>query len=229
MSARLLLGCGIAFWLGVSPAFAQVFRIVETPRRGSVEIGGGLLWSAGFDVDSLPADLTANAGNQAPPVTWFNTETRVNGVGGVQARAGVFVTPSVAVEARVTYSRPVVSVRIFDDFEGAADLTVEQTMSRYAFDGSLVVYPRRSGARRGVPFFMVGAGYLRELHEGNELVETGTSYHAGGGVRYWLTRGRRGRLAFRAEALLTIRDGGYGGDEKRRAHPSVGASLGYVF
>jgi hypothetical protein len=228
VSARLLLGCALVAWLGVAPASAQVLWKGETPRRGSVEVGGGVVWSGGFDVDSLPANLTANAGNQAPPVTWFNTETRVGGIGGLQARAGIFLSSSVAFEARVSYSRPVVSVRIFDDFEDVPDLTVEQTMSRYAFDGSVVVYARRSGSRRTAPFFLAGAGYVRELHDGNELMESGPTYHAGGGIRFWLTQGRR-RVALRGEALVTVRDGGYGSDERRRAHPSVGASLSYVF
>jgi hypothetical protein len=226
VSARLLLGGVLAAWLGVAPASAQVFWAADTPRRGSIEVGGGVSWSGGFDVDSLPAHLTANAGNQAPPVVWFNTETRVGGVSGVQGRLALFLSSSIAFEARVTYSRPRVSVRILDDFEDVADLTVEQTMDRYAFDGSLVVH-RRGGAGRMTPFFMVGAGYLRELHEGAELVETGTTYHAGGGVKYWLTARRK--LSLRLEGLVTIRDGGYGGDDRRRAHPSAGATLGYVF
>jgi hypothetical protein len=227
VSARLLLAGVITVWLGAAPASAQVFYPADTPRRGSIEAGGGVSWSGGFDVDSLPANLTANAGNQAPPVIWFNTETRVNGVSGLQGRLALFLSSSIAVEARVTYSRPRVSVRIFDDFEEAADLTVEQTMDRYAFDGSLILQRRGTGAGRTTPFFMVGAGYLRELHEGAELVETGTTYHAGGGVKYWLTARRK--LSLRLEGLVTIRDGGYGADDRRRAHPSAAAGLGWRF
>jgi hypothetical protein len=228
VSARLIVACALVAWCAAAPVSAQVLRTADTPRRGSVEVGGGLSWAGGFGVDSLPANLTANAGNQAPPVVWFNTDTRVGGVSGLQARVGLFVTSSVALEARVTYDRPVVSVRVFDDFEGAAGLTAAQTMSRYGFDGSMVLYPRGSGARRAAPFLLAGAGYLRELHEGNELMETGRTYHAGAGLRYWLTQGRR-RLALRGEALMVVRDGAYGGGDRRRAHPSLGATLGYLF
>jgi hypothetical protein len=228
VSARLFVACALVAWFGAAPASAQVVWTPEKPRRGSIEIGGGLSWAGAFDVDSLPANLTANAGNQAPPFVLFNTETRVGGVSGLQARIGLFVTPSVAVEARVTYNRPVVSVRVFDDFEGAPGLTAEQTMSRYGFDGSVVLYRGGAGARRAVPFLMAGAGYLRELHEGNELMETGRSFHGGAGVNYWLTQGRR-RLALRGEALIVVRDGAFGSDDRRRAHPSLGATLGYLF
>jgi hypothetical protein len=227
VSARLLLACVLSAWWA-APASAQGVRMADTPRRGSFEIGGGVAWARGFDVDSLPANLTANAGNQAPPIVWFNTKTRVGSIAGGQGRVGLFLAPALALEARVTYSRPVVGVRVFGDFEGARDLTIDQAMSRYAFDGSVVYYPGRASRRRAAPFLLAGAGYLRELHDGNELVETGRTYHAGGGLRYWLTGGRR-RVALRGEAIVTVRDGGYGSEDRRRAHASAGAGLSYVF
>lgn len=231
MIARLAGGLVLCLGLSGGVGHAQVFlALPDLPRRGSVELGGGLLRNGGFDVESLPAELTGNAGNEAQPVTLFRTETRVGGVSGASVRAGVFLTPRVSVEAGVTYSRPVVSVRVFDDFEEAAPITVEQTMSRYVFDGSLLLHPRRwaFAGGRGAPFVIAGAGYLRELHEGRELVETGRTYHAGAGVKYWMTQGRR-RLGLRGDALVVIRDGAYGSDTTRRAHPSLGATLTYLF
>ena len=55
----------------------------------------------------------------------------------------------------------------------------DETLTQYVIDGS------RCGtsalpARPCVPFVAGGAGYIRDLHEGNELVETGTEYHARG-------------------------------------------------
>lgn len=210
---------------------AQVYLPVpDQPRRGSVELGGGLLWAGGFDLDSLPALLTANAGNQAPPVTLFGTETRVGSIAGLKGRVGFFLSSTVSLEAGVAVSRPVVGVRVFDDFENAPPLTIEQTMTRYAFDGSILLHPRRWALTggRATPFVIAGAGYLRELHEARELIETGRSYHAGAGVKYWLTQGRR-RLGLRGDALLVLRDGAYGSEAQRRAHPSLGATLTYLF
>jgi hypothetical protein len=53
-------------------------------------------------------------------------------------------------------------------------------------------------------------GYLRQLHEGRLLVETGTTVHFGGGVHYWWRTGGRGRrpLGARGEARVVRRSGG---------------------
>jgi hypothetical protein len=228
--ARCTAAVLLSLWIGGTAGYAQVrLAMPELPRRGSLELGGGLLWTGGVDLDSIPALLTSNDGNQAPPFTLFRTETRVGSVAGIQGRVGIFITPTVSLEGSVKYGRPIVTVQVSDDFEQAPALAVEQTMSRYMFDGSLLLHPRRwaMANRRGTPFVIVGAGYLRELHEGRELVETGRSYHAGAGVKYWLTHGRR-RLGLRGDALVVIRDGAYGGDE-RRPHPALGATLSYLF
>lgn len=228
----MLAACAAA-WLLAAPgtAHAQVLlNLPDAPRRGSVEISGGVLWNGGFGVDTLPAELTANAGNDAAPVTLFQTESSIAGVAGVQSRVGFFVSSTLSFEAGFQYSRPVLGVRVFDDFEDAEEVTVDETMSRYVVDGSLLLHPRRwrFAGGRGMPFIVGGAGYLRELHEGRELVETGRTFHGGLGVKYWLTRGRR-RLALRGDALLVVRDGGYSGEDERRPHPSVGATLSYLF
>lgn len=229
--SRRLAGAALVWLTTGGLAQAQVYLpIQDAPRRGSVEVGGGLWSTGGFGVDSLPAELTANAGNDAPPVILFDTDTSVGAVSGVQARVGFFLSPTLSVEAGVKYNRPVLAVRVFDDFEEAEGLTVEQTKSRYVFDGSLLLHPQRwrFAGGRGAPFAIAGAGYLRELHEGRELVETGRTYHAGFGVRYWLTQGRR-RIGLRGEALYIVRDGGYGSGSERRSHPAVGATLSYLF
>lgn len=205
-------------------------NLADGPRRGSVEINGGVMWDGGFDVASLPAELTANAGNQAPPVTLFNTDATIGAVAGVQARVGFFLSSAVSFEGGIRYNRPELSIDISDDFEQTPALTIDEKISRYVFDGSLVFHPERwrFGGGRGMPFVLGGAGYLRELHDGRELVETGRTYHAGAGFKYWMGQGSR-RLGFRGEALVVIRDGGAGGDSERQVHPSLGMSLSYLF
>lgn len=213
------------------PASAQVWRgPSDAPRRGSWEIGGGVVWSGGFDLGSQSADLTANAGNDAPPYTLFRSDWEVKPVIGVQGRAGVYLSRAVAIEGGVLYSRPVVSARISGDVEDAEDVTAEEKMSRYIFDGSILFHLTnlQFAGGRGVPFVAAGAGYLRELHEGNELVETGTEYHAGGGVKIWFGEGRR-RAGIRADVGVSIRDGGYAGDGGSKTLPTAGASIVYLF
>ena len=79
------------------------------------------------------------------------------------------------------------------DAESAADVTATETASHYVFGGSVLFDLRGASfaGGRGVPFVSGGAGYLRELHEGNLLVETGIEYHATAGLKYWFGSGRQ--------------------------------------
>jgi hypothetical protein len=231
MTARVLALAVVATLATAAAAEAQVYiGSTDAPRRGSWEIGGGALWTGGFDVDAFDATLTANAGNDAEPFTLFAVDGRVKPSAGLQARLGFYLSRAFAIEGGVRYTRPVVSMRVTDDAEDAPDVTVEETINRYVFDGSLVMH--LTGAAfaggRGVPFLQGGAGYVRELHSGNELVETATEFHAGGGVKIWFGSGLR-RLGVRADVGVSIRDGGFGSEESTRTVPTAGASLMYLF
>jgi hypothetical protein len=224
--------CTVAFIILVgATADAQVFiGSPDAPRKGSWEAGGGVVWTGGYDLESLDALLTGNEGNAGGPFTLFATEARLRPAIGAQARIGFYVSPALAFEAGVQYSRPVFEASISDDAEDAEDLTAEETLSRYVIDGSLVYHMRQlSFSRgRGVPFISAGAGYLRELHEGEEVVETGTTYHVGAGVKFWMTSGKR-RYGLRGDAGVTVRDGGFDFEDKRRLLPTAGASLIVLF
>jgi hypothetical protein len=229
-TARALLA---AVLLAAAPAAARAQVLpgpTDAPRGGSWEIGGGVLWTGGFDLDTLDATLTANAGNDAEPFTLFGVDGRVKGVAGLQGRLGFYLSRALSVEGSVRFTRPVVSMDVSGDAEDAPNATLEETMSRYVFDGSLVFH--LTGAAfaggRAVPFLMGGAGYVRELHEANELVETATEYHAGGGVKIWFGAGRR-RLGVRGDVGVSIRDGGFGTESSTRTVPTAGASLMYLF
>jgi hypothetical protein len=80
----------------------------------------------------------------------------------------------------------------------------------------------------GVPFVSGGAGYLRELHEGNLLVETGTEYHATAGLKYWFGTGNN-RFGLRVEGGVSAREKGFDDEDRRRVQPMVAAGLSYVF
>jgi hypothetical protein len=113
------------------------------------------------------------------------------------------------------------------DAENAPDTTIEETLSQYVFDGS-VVWNFGGAGRRLVPFVYGGAGYLRELHQEDALVEEGVEYHAGGGVKWWLGEGGR-RFGLRGDVGVSIRDGGFDFGEGLRTVPVVGVSLIYTF
>jgi hypothetical protein len=79
-----------------------------------------------------------------------------------------------------------------------------------------------------VPFLAGGAGYLRELHDGAELIETGRIYHGGAGLKLWFGQGAR-RLGVRADVGIATRDGGFDFRDGRRTLPTAGFSLAYLF
>jgi hypothetical protein len=211
-----------------SIAAAQGYPARQAPRRGSVEVGGGVTFLPGFDMGSSTADLTTSA-----PTTrfeLFDTESRVGDFLGVNGRIGYYFSRSVSVEANVRFARPELSVDLSSDAESAADVTATETASHYVFSGS-VLFDFRGAAfagGRAVPFVSGGAGYLRELHEGNLLVETGTEYHATAGLKYWFGAGDN-RFGLRVEGGVSVREKGFDDEDDHRLQPLVAAGLSYVF
>jgi hypothetical protein len=211
-------------------AAAQVFAVRDTPRSGSWEAGGGVTWTEGFEGASRSAELTRN-GESSGGFDLFTAAGRLGNGAGAGATLGYYLSPSVAVEAGFRYSKPRLSYRLTGDAEDAPAVTAEETLTRYVFTGSLVLHLRQlTFARRAVPFLAAGAGYIRDLHEGNELVETGTEYHVSGGIKYWFGAARRRRLGFRGEAGVSINDGGFDfRTDSSRVLPAASASLIYLF
>jgi hypothetical protein len=83
-----------------------------------------------------------------------------------------------------------------------------------------------------VPFIRGGVGYLRQLHEGQSLVETGIAYHAGGGLTYWLSSGGQGFFkgwGLRGDARVLVRDGGFSLDDETRTGVVVAGALVMAF
>lgn len=198
--------------------------------RGTVEVGGGAGWTGGFDLGDRSATLTRNPGTGSGPFTLFRSDTELVPSPGVQGHLAVYLSRSVSLEAGVNYSRPVLRARLSSDAEDAPALTASETLTRYVFEGSLVFHlvQLSFAEERGVPFLIGGGGHVRELHQGNELVETGREFHAGGGVKLWFGTARR-RLGVRGQAVISVRDGGFDFEDGRRTLPTVSASLLYRF
>lgn len=228
-SARAVV-CAAMLTAAAPRAAAQVYIGRDTPRTGSWEVSGGALWSQGYDQGDAVAQLTRNPGTGTGSFDLFTTGTRVDAAPGVQGRLAFYVTRAVALEGGVQYSRPVLSTAISSDSEDAADATADETLARYVFDGSLVLH--FTGATfaggNGVPFVAGGGGYVRELHDGYGVVETGNEFHGAVGVKYWFSRARR-RLGLRAEAGVSSRSGGADFSDSRRTLPTAAVSLAYLF
>jgi hypothetical protein len=218
--------CGIALFLTFSGAVAPVLAqsVAAGPRTGRLELSGGGVFVGGYGLGESKAELTPNSGSSG--FDEFTTDNEVRPVFGVQARIGFVVTPAIVVEGGLRVTRPVYEVRVSGDVENAADITIEETLSQYVFDGSVVWQFSRGG--RAVPFVFGGAGYLRELHEEDALVEEGVEYHAGGGLKWWFGQGGR-RFGVRGEVGISIRDGGFDFKDGQRVVPVVGGSVIYTF
>jgi hypothetical protein len=186
------------------------------------------LWQGGFDFGSTNAELTRNPSTGSGPFDLFTAGTKLGSGAGLQGRIGAYLTRSFAVEGGVRLTRPKLSVKLSADAESAPDLTAEETMTQYVFEGSAVWNLAPFNRGRVVPFLAGGAGYIRDLHEGSELIETGTEYHGLVGIKWWFSD-RLHRLGFRGEGGFSIRDGGFDFREGRRTVPIAAAGLTYIF
>ena len=208
----------------------QIYLGSAAPHRGSWELSGGAIWSDGYDLGTRSAELTRNTGGGTGPFELFTSSTEVTTATGGQGRIGVYLSRSIALEAGAQFLRPVVSSRLANDAEEAEDTTATETISRYVFDGAVVFHMTglSFNGGKGVPFLTGGAGYLRELHDRDELIETGVTYHAGAGLKLWFGQGAR-RLGVRADVGVAMRDGGFDFSDDRRTVPTAGVSLAYLF
>lgn len=203
---------------------AQPYIGATGPRRGTLELGGGAVWTGGYDAGSAAATLTRPA-TGAAPLTLFSVEGSVRRTLGAGAHFGVHLGRRVSVEATFQYSRPILRVRVTSDFELAPDTDANGTVTSYLAGGSLLYH---FGDGRVVPFVSGGGGYLRQLHEANAALLTGTEVHAGGGLKYWLGSGAN-RFGLRVGAEVSARSKSVAFEQKRRIVPSFAAGLAYQF
>ena len=228
---RRALACAVLVWaLCPGVASAQFYRRYDLPRKGSVEIGAGAVWSGGFDLGSMSAEETRNSLTDTSPFVLFTTTSRADAVPGVQARVGVYLAKAFSIEGGVEYGRPKFSTQLANDAESADNLTATETLTRVLVDGSgLVHLTGLSFARgKGVPFLRAGGGYIREVHEKNEVIDTGREYHAGGGLKIWFGAGKH-RTGLRFDAGMSFRRKGADTSDKTRRVPTAGASVVFLF
>jgi hypothetical protein len=207
----------VLVWL--APASAQ-------PREPRVELSAGGLFAGGYDLTSSSADIVRNEpGGGAYPV--FDTDTRAESAPAFEARAGWRFAPRFTLEGGVLVGRPRLSSRLSGDVEGAPDATISEDVSQYIIDGAILATLGSLNGGRVVPFVRLGAGYLRELHEDNMLVETGQAYHAGGGLTAWL--GANQRIGLRVDGRVYFLQGGIDLGKSSRTMAAGGGALVFAF
>ncbi len=196
-------------------------------RAPRFEIGGGVSWTWSTSFGSRDALLTTSTGGS---YRLFSTSTDLASVIGAEVMAGVRVSRGVVAEVVTSYSTPDLRTTIANDAEGASPVTAVESIRQFTIGGAAVVDLTRLRARSGlIPFVRAGAGYLRQLHESQTLIETGQVYDVGGGIRFPL-RSSAGsqstitRVGVRVEGRATIRSGGIALDGGTHASPTLAAS-----
>jgi hypothetical protein len=87
-----------------------------------------------------------------------------------------------------------------------------------------------SAGSRAVPFLAFGGSYLRDLHDGDTLVEEGYGARIGAGLKYLFGGGSATRptgVGLRAEVRAEFRRGGVAFDDDPKLSPA--AALGLFF
>jgi hypothetical protein len=196
-------------------------------------VSGGIIWTGGYAIGDRTAELRGNAvGPTAPPFTLFRAESSVDARTGVPVRVGFAVTRDLTVEFGVSYQRPGITTSLSRDAEVAAVAIDAERLSQYVFDAAaLWQLPGLRLGARARPFVLAGGGYLRQLYDERTLVEHGSIYYAGGGLRYWLRGGDGSRHAvgIRTDARLQWRIDGVEFEGNTRVAPAVAAYAFFEF
>jgi len=204
-----------------APVFAQA-----DPPVSRLELGVGVRWIGTEPLGTQAANETTGAGAKSP---LFSTTSELGGAAGIDGRVGVRLSHSFVAEIEGTYAKPELRIAVSADTEGAAPVTATETIQQFTIGGNLVWYlPLRQRSPRFAPFAIGGGGYLRQLHDSGTLVDTGSFYHAGGGVStllssggHWHTKG----VGVRADVRAFIRTNGVAFDGGSKTSLAAGASV----
>jgi hypothetical protein len=217
-----------AMMLALVPVTARAQT--ASPPLHRLELAGGIGFLGRATLGDANADL--RSGSSTDPYRLFTTSTEQMGVTALDLRAGFDFTRRYGVEAHLLFGHPELHTEISSDAEGAPAITAVERLDQYVIDGGLVV---RLGAFRvkGIqPFVTAGSGYLRQLHEGLTVIESGRLFYVGGGVRYMMFARPRGvprAGGLRGDARLNMLTGGIEIEDRTRRQPSVSGSFFLLF
>ena len=191
------------------------------PKR--LMIAGGVSLAAGYPVGDTTASLRRNAMGTPPTFTLLRAESELERAVGIDGRVSFALTRTIALELSGAYATPQLGVTVSQDPEVSGNGFVSERVSQYNIDVSGIYQLPIDVGRRVRTYALGGAGYLRQLHEGRLLAETGGTIHVGGGVQYWLRGhdGRRRAFGVRGEARFVRRSGGIDFEDKARSFPSM--------
>jgi hypothetical protein len=224
-------GLGARRWVLGAAAFtcyvlAPAAVGAQTRDPGRFEFGLGARVTGGSALAPVAAGETTPGGSA---FSLFTTRSAFGPAIGVEGRLSARVARWLHIEAAASYGRPRLTTSITSDFEDAPATAAAESLIQVRVEGGVLVpVSRWHIGTRAVPFLAAGGGYLRELHEGQTIVETGRSYYVGGGLNYALNRRTTRRfdtIGVRLDARASIRRGGISLDAATHVAPSLGTSL----
>jgi hypothetical protein len=203
-------------------------------RPHSFDVSVAAQWLGPTSLGTQVATMTPNQQNPTSPLTYFSTEGRLQAALGLEGRIAYALTRTLAVEGGLGYRRPQVRISISGDYENGSGTVATENLTEYAFDVALLVHLRGSGFSRArtLPFVEAGVGYVRQIHEGRTLIESGQVYYVGGGFKYLLSRrpgSRISGLGLRVDARACFGRKGLSFSDQTSMFPVVGGGLFVAF
>ena len=145
------------------------------------------------------------------------------------AGLGARLTDGLWAETAVSYHSAQLSTRRMAIWRSAPDTSVSEGLQQYQMEvGGMWIPDALQLGRHAQMFAVGGGGYLRQLHGGGLLAETGHSLYAGGGVMVWLPRRKGASLkasGLRLEGRAVMLDGGVAFHDDIYAAPALSALL----
>jgi hypothetical protein len=197
LSALVVASAGV---INVPSVAAQA---VSEPT-GRLQVGVGVGWLGGAALGEQPADLRAASGG---PYRLFESENDLSSTSAFETRVGIALTPRYQIEGRAAISRPELRATVSSDAEATGSFTIAESLDQYVFDGGVVIRFAEWAGMGLTPFASAGAGYVRQLHEGQALVETGHLFYVGGGFTHPLFSRPQGLIraaGVRADVRLNV-------------------------
>jgi hypothetical protein len=211
-------------FIGLLVCLCPVVASAQQSSGHRTELGGDVLWLTGVRFNDVNASETAFGG--ATRVV-FRSSTKLEQAVCPEAKVVVGLTSTIDAEGAVAFGRTHLSTSLTSDVE-AASATASAPLTLYLFQGGVAAHLVRWQRGRVAPFASGGIGYLRQLHDGHALVQNGTSWYVGGGLRYPLKNDRARGLnsaALRLELRATILPGGLTVDGATHVLPTAIAGV----
>ncbi|MDR1990002.1 MAG: outer membrane beta-barrel protein [Acidobacteriaceae bacterium] len=197
---------------------------VSAQSSSRLEVDAGLTWTGSVSFAEVDAvEKTPTGGTRVV----FKSTSSLDAGAGLGMRLGFDLTPAIVADVGTSITNRNLTTTITGDVENASGAPQEQ-VRQYVFEAGVRYRFHPSTSTRLTPFVTAGVGYLRDVHEGNTLIETGHLYYVGGGASYLLRDTPRAsikNLGLRGDVRAQIMNGGVSLDGATHTTPAIGIGL----